>query len=241
MKCHFCVRTNPKWKEETSQLTFCNRFCQIGYHFINGHNPLELKDTTFLILLQVPPSKLFKMARVSKRFKNILENNEDFKRRYVAAWEVTDEFYLLAKYYHPDWLPFLRDAYNGYLLRSGNKEQIFTAAMINGRVDIVALMLRRLPIDPSAIRWGIVNNLTNYEILAELFKYKNPTNDDLIQAVIANAELRVIQLFLDTRAITDVTSASRLAATFGNNDVVQVLEEYDENYLGEQGIPKRRG
>jgi len=225
-------------------MAFCNKFCQIGHYVIesiNGHNPLELKDTAFSILLQIPPSKLFKMSRVSKRFRDILNNNADFKIRYIQSWEVTDEFYLLAKFYHPEWLPYLKDSYGGFLLRNGSKDEIFTAAMINGRVDIVALMLRRLPIDPSAIRWGIVNNLTDYDMLTELFKYQNPTNDDLIQAVIANAELRTIQLFLGTRAITDVFSASRLAATFGNHEVVHVLLDYEENYLGEQGIPKKRG
>ncbi len=234
MVCHFCLDPS-NYREYGSNITFCNQYCQIGYHVVNiGINPLEHKDIIFTLLLQVPPSNLYRLYAVSSKFRRVLRGDNSFKVAYVAKWEISDEFYLRAKYFEPmrDWLPYL-DSYHGFLDRIGTMDEVFTAAIIQFRIDIVRLMLAMLPIGQEAISWSItyVINQDHYETLIyliELFKYVPPSNQNLEDAVTQQADVAIIERILSTGAITDVENAIRWAGYHGNEVVMKMLLEYQE-------------
>jgi hypothetical protein len=247
MVCHFCL-DHSQFREANSNLEFCDRYCQIGYHIVrisgNSTNPLEYKDTIFTTLLQVPPSQLFRLYNVSKKFRRILQDDNSFKVAYVAKWEISDEFYLKAKWYYHEWMPYL-NSYHGYLARQGTRDEIFTAAVIQYRFDIMVLMLENLSVGRDAVKWCItaVIQRDHYEdilYLRELFKYAGPCDLDLENAVTEQLDPDIIELILSTGAITYVENAIRWAAIHGNESLVRRLFEYQETLTAREGVLKRQ-
>jgi len=243
--CHYCL--DPAlYHEDGSHLKFCDQHCQIAYHLISGQNPLEFKDTIFSILLQVPPSKLYRLYNVSRKFRRILREDNSFKVAYLKQWEISDEFYMRCKYFQimNDWLPYL-GAYHGFFTRNGNRNEVFTGAVINERLDIMKIMLENLDIESFVIRWSIrvvIQHDLNYDAidyLRELFKYGNPSNQDLEDAITQQLGPDVVELILSTGAITDVDNAIRWAGIHANAPLVQRLYAYQETLTAREGVLKK--
>jgi hypothetical protein len=235
MVCHFCLEP-AKYREDNGYITFCGQYCQIAYHVVN---PLEHKDTIFSTLLQIPPSELFRLTRVSRKFRNVIQLDNSFKVAYVTKWGITDEFYMNAKYRYHNWLPFL-DAYHGYFDRMGTMDEIFTASVMQDRLDITQLMINNLPIQHDTIRWCITyciqrDHPMDLLYLIEFFKYVPPTNEDLEEAVTGQLSVVMIKYILDTRAITNVENAIRWAGIHGNQEIMQLLLTYKET-----GVSKKQ-
>ena len=143
-----------------------------------------------------------------------------------------------------DWLPYL-GAYHGFFTRNGNRNEVFTAAVINERLDIMKIMLENLDIESFAIRWSIrfvIQRDLNYDAidyLRELFKYGYPSNQDLEDAITQQLGPDVVELILSTGAITDVDNAIRWAGIHANAPLVQRLYAYQETLTAREGVLKK--
>ncbi len=245
MVCHFCL-DHSLYRETTSNIEFCDRYCQIGYHVvrISGNNPLEYKDIIFTTLLQVPPSQLFRLYNVSRKFRKILQTDNSFKVKYLEHWEISDEFYMRCKYFYHEWMPFLHD-YHGFFSRNGSRDEIFEASVMQFRFDIMELMLANLSIGQHAINWSItyVIHRDHYQDIAYLrllFRYGMPSNQDLQDAVVEQLDPDIIELILSTGGITNVDDAIRWAGIHDNVPLVRRLFEYQETLTTREGVPKRQ-
>jgi hypothetical protein len=250
--CHFCLE-RPQYREHASNIEFCDQYCQIGYHIVRiaGINPLEYKDTIFVTLLQLPPSELFRLYNVSRKFRRVLHDDNSFKVAYVAKWGISDEFYMRAKYFAimNNWMPFL-DAYRGFFARMGTRDEIFEAAVMRSRIDIMQLMLENLTIGQDAIKWSItavIHTDVNHEdrgdaaqYLRLLFKYGKPTNQHLEDAVSQQLDPSIIELILSTGAITDVDGAIRWAGLHDDATLMSRLLQYRDSLKSREGVLKRQ-
>jgi len=228
MKCHFC-QSVPRFKEESTNLAFCDKFCQVGHHLINGQNPLELDDTLFLILLEVPPNKLFKMIEVSDKFKNIIKDDDRFKRNYLGKWYVNDKFYFKVLFFYPEWRPFITD-YNGYLSDKGNDPYtVLGEALRDGMFDIAKMILdhptgKELPL----IRL-VYEFIRNIDALSLLFKYIVPDEEILVYAIIKRADIEIVELILESNDSLDVTTAKQqVRGELGKANIYAILTNYQE-------------
>ena len=240
MKCHFC-NSVPQFKEESTNLAFCDKFCQVGHHLINGRNPLELNDTLFQILLQVPPSRLFDLIGVSDQFRQIIRETDSFKREYVKKWTISDEFYFFAYYVYPEWLPFVRESYGFGFLAVRTIEPNFQmwsllkSCLKHSKFEVAKLVLKHFDIGYDDITTIMKKFVNRIDVLSFLLQYIEPDELEIFlywgfkAAIKKRADINVIKLILASSSMIDVSKAKKkLRDDLERADIYALLLKYEE-------------